>query len=160
MSQVVAAFDPTSGSGSFGVSFVSGGCGKLHIKNASPFDVQFSINNAPTSAMIVQAGEPRTMLVPFPKAIINWTAIGTLQSSSKQLQSVVYVESYNNSETVPDSLALPRHVNAEKLGYSGTANYSIGVGPVGPAALNIFNPGNSGVNGYFYQAREIIHQAN
>lgn len=144
MATLLTTFDPTNPtSGNFVATFNSGK-GTLHIKNASPVDVGFSLDQSGYVQYVVQAGEPRDIPVPKPRMTVNWSQQNKLNTNSKQIQSVVYVESYECGETIPASQALPRHQNTTNIGFSGSLN-TIG-GVTFTAVISLFNPANSPVN--------------
>lgn len=148
---IATAFDPTAAnSGNFVVAF-SGGSGKLHIKNASPVDLYFSINNDQYATIVVQAGEPRSLIIPMPRITMYWSYADQLNTNVKQLQSMVYVEAYQCFEDIPPSHPLPRHFNATSIGYS--TNVTQPVASNGKwYALSLFNPATSTVNALVYSA--------
>lgn len=87
------------------------GCGTLHVKNASPVDVGFSIAQAGNVQYVVQAGEPRNIPVVGSKNTIYWSQQTVLNNNGNQQQSVVYVESYESTDTIPDSQSTSPNIN-------------------------------------------------
>lgn len=151
MAQLLTTFDPTNPtSGNFVASFLTG-CGTLHVKNASAVDVLFMLDNSPSYAYVVQAGEPRDIPVPKSRSKVFWSQQNKLNTNSKQIQSVVYVESYEKGEVIPASQALARHQNTTQLGFSAILNFGGAAGNT-DSWLFVFNPATSGNNATFYEA--------
>lgn len=134
------------------------GCGTLHIKNASAVDVGFSVAQPGYVQWVVQAGEPRDIPIPMSKATIYWAEQNKLNTNTKQIQSVVYVESYEKGETIPASQALPRHQNTTNIGYTAFSNWNGNT--ANETLLSAFNPAKSGVNGTFVLAECSIDASN
>jgi hypothetical protein len=148
---IVTSFDPTTATnGTFLVAF-SGGSGKLHIKNASPVDLYFSINNDQYATIVVQAGEPRSIIIPMPRVTMYWSYADQLNTNVKQLQSMVYVEGYQCFEDIPPSHPLPRHFNATSIGYSTNVTQNVSANGKW-YALSLFNPATSSVDALVYSA--------
>lgn len=145
MAKLLTTFDPTNPtSGNFVATFNTG-CGTLHVKNASPIDVGFSLDSANYVQYVVQAGEPRDIPVPRNRSTVYWSQQQKLNTNTKQIQSVVYVESYEKGEVIPTSQALPRHNNQTAIGFSAPFNVGNSDG-THPLLYNVFNPATSAMN--------------
>ena len=149
MAKLLTTFDPTNPtSGTFVATFTTG-CGTLHVKNASAVDVLFMLDNSTSYAYVVQAGEPRDIPVPKSRTTVYWSQQQKLNTNTKQMQSVVYVESYEKGEVIPASQALARHTNQTNSGFSAPWNVGNSDG-THPLLYNLFNPATSGMNFTLY----------
>lgn len=155
MSDLIARFDPSAkASGSFVVTSLSNGIGKLILWNESNWTLDLTFSDGTTD--IASAWLASIYDLTGPVGSISWTQDKQVSSNAPPI-SQVWVVAYRNNETIPG--VFPVALNRQSVVSGGVGNpafsATVGFGSTTGARqkLNVFNPPNSGVSMTFHSAR-------